>query len=316
MSYGVCRIYPSISITSQREFFKRPLQCYQPEFQHQGMYRMRFYVLFDLKRKARTTQLPSTCKVQLNLPKCPICMEMLGQMRRQGSPLVDPLHKAPFLNYSFNFQEDEGLWTLQIHGSWPPLNPYQRNLSSAHFLKAVLLEGKKEGDEMSNASLMNQYILESFKLVPAADMNGIVNDDLDGRQPNPTSHLNTVSDCVNNLMMSSDTGDPGLAKLGWWWLKNCLDNHKTCKENREDGWYPVRLLDLTGEPRLLISEIDKLDGPYAALSHCSGPDQTFLQLTADNLDSFRIGIPLCLFAKDLSGRHRNNEATPAQILVD
>src|SRR3982751_6932523 len=79
------------------------------------------------------------------LQKCPICMEMLGQMRRQGSPPVDPLHKPPFLNYSFNFQEDEGLWILEIRGSWPPLNPYQRQLSSAHFLKAELLEGKKEG---------------------------------------------------------------------------------------------------------------------------------------------------------------------------
>ena len=27
------------------------------------------------------------------------------------------------------------------------------------------------------------------------------------------------------------------------------------------------------------------------LSHCSGPDQTFLQLTADNLDNFHIKIP-------------------------
>jgi hypothetical protein len=70
-------------------------------------------------------------------------------------------------------------------------------------------------------------------------------------------------------MVPSDTGDPELAKLGRRWLKNCLDNHKTCDEDWEGGWYPACLLDLTGrELRLLISEIDKLDRPYATLSHC------------------------------------------------
>jgi hypothetical protein len=221
------------------------------------------------------------------LQKCPICMEMLGQMRRQGSPLIDPAHKRPFLNYSFNYLEDEGLWNLQIRGSWSSHSLSQYKLASYHFLKLVLSEGKKEGDEKSNSSFTNQFILRNFKLVSVTNVNRIVNDDLDNQQPNTTSHLNAISDRFNTSMVPPDTGDPRLAMIGLWWLENCLGNHKTCNESREDGWYPARLLDLTGhEPRLLISEIEKPDGPYATLSHCWGPDPKFLQLTADNLESF------------------------------
>lgn len=207
-------------------------------------------------------------------------MEMLSQMLRQSSPLIDPAHKRPFLNYDFKYLEDEGLWNLQIRGSWSSHNLSQYKLASYHFLKQVLAEGKKEGDEKSKSSFMNQFILRNFKLVPVANMKWIVNDDLHNWQPTSTS------------IIPSHTGDPKVAKLGLWWLEHCLGNHKTCNESREDSWYPARLLDLTGhEPRLLISEIEKPDGPYATLSHCWGPDR-FLRLEAENLESFRNKIPL------------------------
>lgn len=98
-------------------------------------------------------------------------------------------------------------------------------------------------------------------------------------------------------VISDNTGHADVAALAKSWLQTCKEKH-CCEEacgTREPGWYPKRLLDVGHEhqsPRLLLQDTDHLDGPYAALSHCWGPNPEFLMLSSTNLEELRREIPL------------------------
>jgi hypothetical protein len=76
------------------------------------------------------------------------------------------------------------------------------------------------------------------------------------------------------------------------WMRSCLDKHEQCQKNTQPHAYPTRLLELEDHNiRLIIPQGDKPSGPYAALSYCWGPNPSFIRLTADNLQEFRVTIP-------------------------
>ncbi|KAF4416315.1 hypothetical protein FACUT_12676 [Fusarium acutatum] len=91
-----------------------------------------------------------------------------------------------------------------------------------------------------------------------------------------------------------NTGHEDVARLAKRWLQTCKDRHD-CGSASEDGWYPKRLIHVGDErqyPRLIISENERPEGCYAALSHCWGEDPKFLMLTSGNLLDFRSEIQL------------------------
>ncbi|KAF4946769.1 hypothetical protein FGADI_10973 [Fusarium gaditjirri] len=82
-----------------------------------------------------------------------------------------------------------------------------------------------------------------------------------------------------------NTGHQDVARLAKKWLQTCKDRHE-CGSASEDGWHPKRLIHVGNEqqsPRLIISENERPEGSYAALSHCWGEDPKFFMLTSDNL---------------------------------
>ncbi|KAF5705919.1 hypothetical protein FMUND_11895 [Fusarium mundagurra] len=91
-----------------------------------------------------------------------------------------------------------------------------------------------------------------------------------------------------------DTGHQDVAQLARRWLQTCKDRHD-CRSASEDDWYPKRLIHVGDDqqsPRLIISENERPDGCYAALSHCWGEDPKFLMLTSENLPDFCSEIQL------------------------
>ena len=92
---------------------------------------------------------------------------------------------------------------------------------------------------------------------------------------------------VDNLICHS-TGDEEVTKRAQWWLEKCRRTHITCDRYRNPRYYPLRLLDLSGDfTRLILSNVEEPRGAYATLSHCWGPNPSHITLTADNLSSFR-----------------------------
>lgn len=89
-----------------------------------------------------------------------------------------------------------------------------------------------------------------------------------------------------------NTGHEDVAKIAKKWLHECKEGHASCKDvygAREQGWYPKRLIDVgtpDQSPRLIISEVDRAEGGYVALSHCWG-SEPFITLTSTNHDDFR-----------------------------
>ncbi|KAF5239852.1 hypothetical protein FANTH_9793 [Fusarium anthophilum] len=84
------------------------------------------------------------------------------------------------------------------------------------------------------------------------------------------------------------TGHQDVAQLAKRWLQTCKEHHD-CGSTSEGGWYPKRLIhvgDYQRSPRLILSENERPEGTYAALSHCWGEDPKFLMLTFDNLFDF------------------------------
>ncbi|RKK84612.1 hypothetical protein BFJ69_g1889 [Fusarium oxysporum] len=82
-----------------------------------------------------------------------------------------------------------------------------------------------------------------------------------------------------------NTGHQDVAGLAKRWLQTCKDRHD-CGSASEDDWHPKRLIHVGNEkqsPRLIISENERPEGCYAALSHCWGEDPKFFMLTSDNL---------------------------------
>ncbi|KAF5620069.1 hypothetical protein F52700_11389 [Fusarium sp. NRRL 52700] len=85
-----------------------------------------------------------------------------------------------------------------------------------------------------------------------------------------------------------DTGHQDVAQLAKTWLQTCKECHD-CGSSSENGWYPKRIIHVGDDqqsPRLVISENERPEGSYAALSHCWGEDPKFLMLTSDNLLEF------------------------------
>ncbi|KAF2263106.1 HET-domain-containing protein, partial [Lojkania enalia] len=100
--------------------------------------------------------------------------------------------------------------------------------------------------------------------------------------------------CLNTP--PSSTGDPDVAALARSWLDECQREHTTCYNGSPD-YYPPRLLDLNESvPRLVTTEplIEqrRINGPYATLSHCWGPNPQFLTLTQDNIHQLQQEIPI------------------------
>ncbi|KAG5768841.1 hypothetical protein H9Q72_003743 [Fusarium xylarioides] len=91
-----------------------------------------------------------------------------------------------------------------------------------------------------------------------------------------------------------NTGHQDVAQLAGRWLQTCEDRHD-CRSASEDGWYPKRLIHVGDDqhsPRLIISEHERPEGCYAALSHCWGEDPKFLMLTSQNISDFCSEIKL------------------------
>lgn len=60
------------------------------------------------------------------------------------------------------------------------------------------------------------------------------------------------------IMKTKSTGDPAVLQLAAQWLGNCLQDHNCENDGQKAGWFPDRVLDLTGEgPRLLITLEEK-----------------------------------------------------------
>ncbi|OJD37904.1 heterokaryon incompatibility protein [Diplodia corticola] len=110
---------------------------------------------------------------------------------------------------------------------------------------------------------------------------------------------------VQNIRLrpiSNDPKTPACMRTASEWLTNCLQNHNQCrKDTPAHSQLPTRVLDVgdeTQEPRLVVTG-DSV-GNYAALSYCWGVDKNkHLTLTEDNLEVFRISIPLSSLPKTL-----------------
>lgn len=96
-----------------------------------------------------------------------------------------------------------------------------------------------------------------------------------------------------NYRLPPDTSDPAVAELALFWLEKCLKNHGKCGRSQDPNFFPLRLLDVSGnEPRLVLTDLEKPDGPYATLSHCWGPNPTFFRLTDSHVKEMRAGISI------------------------
>jgi hypothetical protein len=136
-----------------------------------------------------------------------------------------------------------------------------------------------------NISGMNRRILCDFSLIPLSQ------DPL--RLPEfhgGTSEYHASSISIN-YRIPPDTGDPAVAEPALSWLRKCLENHERCGRGQDPDFFPPRLLDVSGnEPRLILTNLETPDGPYATLSHCWGPNPTFLRLTSSLIKEMQIQI--------------------------
>lgn len=75
------------------------------------------------------------------------------------------------------------------------------------------------------------------------------------------------------------------------WLTQCQNKHVKCGSKAESGWKPKRLLQrVAGVVRVIDTESESTEGPYAALSHCWGTRGDFIVLQADNISALTQGI--------------------------
>jgi hypothetical protein len=114
-----------------------------------------------------------------------------------------------------------------------------------------------------------------------------------------TMPWNVREDKFGTRPIPKSTGDPKVLELGLEWLDTCRNNHVKCEavdETRQPGYYPSRLLDVgTLESNILRLVMTEVEPPaeghrYATLSHCWG-HASFVQLNAENIDSFNAKIP-------------------------
>ncbi|KAL6704890.1 hypothetical protein ACN47E_007573 [Coniothyrium glycines] len=75
------------------------------------------------------------------------------------------------------------------------------------------------------------------------------------------------------------------------WMQRCAEEHKKCPHNQSPSTYPSRLLELRDRTlHLIVPKETEMQGPYAALSYCWGPNPNFLQLTSSNAQCLGAGI--------------------------
>ena len=107
---------------------------------------------------------------------------------------------------------------------------------------------------------------------------------------------------------ATNTGDDSVIQLARRWFMHCDLNHDKCgrtynegykKYGSQVGWFPDRVLDLTGDhPRLLVTKDEKpIHKKYATLSHSWGPNPQQLTLTSENMESMRAEIPMTILQK-------------------
>ena len=79
------------------------------------------------------------------------------------------------------------------------------------------------------------------------------------------------------------------------WIRQCVENHDTCKAPSLERRLPTRLVDLGSEavirPRLCLGRSLPIETQYATLSHCWG-GKVFLQLREENLGLFLQSLPV------------------------
>lgn len=84
-------------------------------------------------------------------------------------------------------------------------------------------------------------------------------------------------------------------KIAREWLRNCLDNHDSCRGPAgSDRRLPSRVIDVGDEehdPKLVVT--DHAVGEYAVLSYCWGKStHQHVTLSLQNLDAFQKLIPI------------------------
>ena len=104
---------------------------------------------------------------------------------------------------------------------------------------------------------------------------------------------------VYRIPKSSQTSSTETLELARTWIQDCEMHHELCRHSGTvESWYPTRLLDLgqtipgdeTVACRIVVSGSVVLSGDYATVSHRWGT-ANFLKLTAENMVSFKHGIP-------------------------
>ncbi|KAI0015926.1 HET-domain-containing protein [Xylariomycetidae sp. FL0641] len=89
--------------------------------------------------------------------------------------------------------------------------------------------------------------------------------------------------------------DTGCSRYRWQaldWIKDCCEQHESCKAHLTD-WLPKRVLDLSiSDDLVFLAEPNKTDrGPYVALSHCWGGIVPIRTLRS-TFSQFKDGIPM------------------------
>ena len=195
------------------------------------------------------------------LANCCICSAVYQEIQRLYGEIQEARTQVPFLNYTYvdDALEDE-LYGIRLVIQCKPLDEWQTMI--------YLLPGPKDPSNL------------------------MVDSATEGSE---SWNLNFYHISGN---ISSSTGDPSTLRIASDWLTTCRRQHHSCASLTHDSWYPKRLLDLTHDkPRLLLTELASPSGPYAALSHCWGPNPTFLTLSASNLSQFQRELPVAKMPK-------------------
>lgn len=169
-----------------------------------------------------------------------------------------------------------------------------------YICRAVLRQWEKLTPDLKDSTqdLIFQY---SLRLHPSKMENSILNVSI--RFGNKTvgvtgivfqKELTKVNDLVGNNTGSTETTEFTKQQLSF-----CNEKHAVCKSVRsEESWYPTRLIDLQpsknsddSHVRLVLSVEDKVNSPYASLSHCWG-GADILKLTKSTINTFRQRISL------------------------
>lgn len=89
------------------------------------------------------------------------------------------------------------------------------------------------------------------------------------------------------------TSDPAVAQLVRSWLENCCQTHMSCSLDQDHTYRPPRLLRITRSVLKLVDGVQCPNGSgWVTLSHCWGPNPTFLRLKDSNLSDFQQSVPM------------------------